>query len=371
MKITDDAIIQGMQKARAALDDRTRLVAFGRDLTARLAAAEVAEAAATAAQGEADAKAILAPPAERDSWAQRADAEAMKVATARRERDRLTAAQGSFPALLQTADEAIMAAHTMLAAASAPVLELARQDLQAELRETAEQLGRIKLRGYALAAAGVPLGSVLDQIQIPSATGGPWLIRGATMQLGDDAVALNTAWRAVPEALALFEAHIELAALQSQIGRDVSRIEADRQQTLRAVNRAARSRSFDNPPPQHVGPRTEYVAPKSTFVPKVTNQPPAVARDATVPLDVLGEDPVAMTRGETDALHDQAAGAGARPTPPAAPQGDTPEVAALSRHMPVRMARRQVENEAHLKRLATGQAPAAGEPVVAADVDAA
>jgi hypothetical protein len=168
----------------------------------------------------------------------------------------------------------------------------------------------VKKRGYALAAGGLQLGSVLDGIRVPSAIGGLGLVRGNYAELdGDEAVRLDQIWKDDPGAVALFEGQIEFTRGLLDTGNRVRRIEAERQGEAIAANRAARLHSFANPPVQQFGPREPAAAPELTFVPRSDTHtpPPPPIREAAIPLDVTGDDSAVMSRAEIGRSQDQAA----------------------------------------------------------------
>lgn len=260
MSPPDTDIEQAAQRMQAALTERVRLLALGGELAARRETAAKALTEAKAAGAHADTQTILAPTAERAKWLLAADAEAAKAADAEREINRVANAESSVPGLLAQADDEIKAAHDALSSARTRAADATRQELAAQIRAVAAELGRLLQLGHALAAGGMTSGAFLRDTRIENPCSQRPFIAGHTMTLNDETLFLDKTWRADPEAVALFERHVRFLSLHHQAESHIRRIEDSRFRTLREANRAGFRRSFITPPPQYADRNAEASA---------------------------------------------------------------------------------------------------------------
>ena len=320
MTTVDTKIDKAMPRAQAALAERARLLAFGKELEGRRQAATDALPLASAARAEADAQSVIAPAADRAGWIKRADTEGTKITDAQREIERVTGALTHLPAMLAKADDEILAAHQAISAIAVERSGAARIHIAGQLRDVAAQLGKILLQAHALTACGVHMGDLIAETKVLNPAGNWPFIVGGTMTLDDERIYLQKVWRDDPAAVALFDAHSYYAALRTQFKSHLYRIEEARQRAVVAANEAGRSRSFTHPQPQHAAPRPAYEPPKSTFVPNAdthTAPPNTTVQDATIRVDVTSDTTESLSPAQMDAIWAQASGDLPRPAPDA------------------------------------------------------
>lgn len=230
LETTKAAAVTALQKAQAALDERYRLIAFGRDLAAQVATAAQAEATETAVRAHADAKSVLDTPAAKAGWLKQSEEAAKKITSAQQEQQRLRGAQSHIPAMLQAADDKILPACEAAHETIALFRQSARQAFEAQLSEAAKQLAEVIKCGFALAAGGLALEWTLNRVQVPSAVSETFLISGAYAHPGaGETVKLNEVWRDDPQASALFDTQRQFTNGMALFAEDVERIKRYRQ----------------------------------------------------------------------------------------------------------------------------------------------